>query len=250
MLRAILSKVHHEVEVMVSGVRMRLDVRDFIQRCVFLGCLEAENARRAHQLLAVGDGVIDVGANCGGDAAGYASCVGTTGLVLAFEPNSRLWDKLDFIQTRNTLPQLKIRKVALGDVPGELQLYLPPAGNSNEDATMVFMDGRASSSVEVKRLDDELAVFGDRGWKLLKIDVEGFEPKVLKGAETAFSAGRIEYLLIEFNTYFLQAQDTSAPALWDYILSLGFEPLQPMPSFGYPSLHDLWFRHRSFSSAA
>jgi len=249
-LRGLLSMVDGDVEVVVGGVRMRLDVRDYIQRCVFLGCLEIEDGKRAREILRRGDGVIDVGGNCGGLAAIYSTCVGLTGMVLAFEPNARLWEKLDFILARNTLPQLTVRKVALGDAPGELQLYLPPAGNSNEDATMVFMEGRTSASVAVRRLDDELALYPDRVWKLMKVDVEGFEPKVLRGAENALSAGRIEYLLIEFNTYFLQAQETSAPALWDYILSLGFEPLQEMPTFSYPSLHNLWFRHRNFSGSA
>jgi xanthine/CO dehydrogenase XdhC/CoxF family maturation factor len=70
--RPILSRVRGDYVVRVGGVRMLLSPRDYIQRCIMLGCFELEDAEKARRLLRPGDAVIDVGANCGGLSAIYA----------------------------------------------------------------------------------------------------------------------------------------------------------------------------------
>jgi hypothetical protein len=58
--------------VTVGGVEMLLSPRDYVQRCVMLGCFEREDTEKARRLLRPGDAVIDVGANCGELSAIYA----------------------------------------------------------------------------------------------------------------------------------------------------------------------------------
>ncbi len=57
----------------------------------------------------------------------------------------------------------------------------------------------------------------------MKVDVEGFEGKVLKGAENLLAAGTFEYILIEFNDYWLRQNGSSPDQLVEYCQSLGLE---------------------------
>ena len=56
-------------------------------------------------------------------------------------------------------------------------------------------------AVPVRRLDDCLADWGVETIDLMKLDVEGHEPFVLRGAGEALSSGRIRAVLCEFNDF-------------------------------------------------
>jgi FkbM family methyltransferase len=245
--RPILSRVRGDYVVRVGGVRMLLSPRDYVQRCVMLGCFEREDTEKARRLLRPGDAVIDVGANCGGLSAIYAQCVGPTGLVLGFEPNPRLKARLDFMKENNALPQLESRPVGLGDQDAEIALSLPPVESGNEDATMATVEGWETTTVRIRRLDDELAAFPGRRFRLMKIDIEGHEHQALLGGKKALSEGLVENLLVEINPYWLKKQDSSASDLWDYIVSLGFVAETAKPSMRMDELANCWFKHAASS---
>ena len=230
----------------VYGYEMKLDLHDYVQRCVYLGCFEREDQSRCTEMIKPGDAVIDIGANCGGYLSLFANLVGEAGLVLGFEPNPRLKGKLEFFQESNSVTQVSLHYRGLSDSPGEIKLYLPPSGNDNEDATMCPVEGWDEVIVPISTLDDELARLSPASpFRLLKIDVEGMEHRVLKGGESCLRAGLVEHLLIEFNSYWLGEQSTSCDKLLDFVLSCGFELLSERPQFDEGGLWNLWFRHLS-----
>ena len=164
---------------------------------------------------------------------------------LHFEPNPRLKARLDFVKEHNDLPQLVIRRIGLGESNAEVSLSLPPAGSDNEDATMAAVTGWPTTSVKIKRLDDELAAYPGQRFRLMKIDIEGHEHQALKGGSRALSEGVVENLLVEFNSYWLKEQESSVDELWDYIISLGFQGCESKPVLAVGELANSWFVHRS-----
>jgi len=88
---------------------------------------------------------------------------------------------------------------------------------------MAVVEGWAEVIVPLVTLDRELAKRNVEKIRLVKIDVEGHELKVLQGMKSFLSAGRVEYLLMEFNDYWLRQQGTSQEELAAYCKSLGFE---------------------------
>ena len=58
---------------------------------------------------------------------------------------------------------------------------------------------------------------------LLKIDVEGFEPNVLRGAEGYLNRGKIRAILCEFNDYWLTMNGSSSQHLLEQIRDYGFQ---------------------------
>lgn len=135
--------------------------------------------------------VLDIGANIGAHTVPLAQLVGSGGVVVAFEPQPVLHQILSANVVLNSIPNVISYAMALGDEEGECKI--PALDYTQEEnfggISMDFVD--EGDSVPVCRLD---------GFQLdrvdfIKLDVEGFESKVLAGAgETIARCRPIMYI--------------------------------------------------------
>jgi FkbM family methyltransferase len=163
---------------------------------------------------------VDVGANIGYYTLMAASCVGPRGRVIAVEPSSYAVERLERAVRDNGLTQVKVVRGGLGDRDSEVRLFIPEPGNHTP--TMLGEEGAPAQLVSVKTLDASLADWHVEIIDLLKIDVEGFEPRVLEGAAKALAGGRIRAILCEFNDYWLLRAGTCARQFYESLLARGF----------------------------
>jgi FkbM family methyltransferase len=205
----------------VFGVRVDLDLAEYIQRMMYLGCFEREETRLLLRYLRPGMRVVDVGANVGYFSFLSAARVGPSGRVLAVEPSPQAHAALRRAVDDNRLSQVRVVNAALGRSPGATGLFVPPAALGNHAPSMIPTDGWEAVRVPVVRLDDLLTEHNLPQVDLLKIDVEGYELEVLAGAETAFRAGRVRAVLCEFNDNLLRKAGASADRLWDWLAGHG-----------------------------
>jgi FkbM family methyltransferase len=160
------------------------------------------------RLLRSGDCAVDVGANIGLHTLAMSAACGPTGRVLAFEPdpgNLRLCRRnLEVNECKN----VELLPVAVSDQPGTLRLFLN-SDNRGDHRVYDPGDGRGSLDVAAVPLAEVLA---DRQLtpRLLKIDVQGWEPKVLRGALPGLRGPQPLVLMTEFWTAGLVAAGSSA----------------------------------------
>lgn len=136
---------------------------------------------------------VDVGANCGlwTCVVGKSSCVEQ---IVAFEPNPKLCELLKRNVTGNQLSSVEIVPCAVGDDVREVYLRVE---ESLATGYVSLQPGLTSLPVLQTTLDSyfgELAVSN----LAIKIDCEGKEPSVLKGARNLISSHR-PLLMIELN---------------------------------------------------
>lgn len=131
--------------------------------------------------------VLDVGANTG-QFVGEARRMAPDAFVYSFEPLRACYELLR--DGRRDDARFRAFHVALGEEPGEVTMNRNDYSQSSSLLPMAelhkqsFPETRHSTpeTVEVKRLDDVLAGVVLERPLLLKIDVQGFEAKVLAGA--------------------------------------------------------------------
>ncbi|MBV9092839.1 MAG: FkbM family methyltransferase [Streptosporangiaceae bacterium] len=147
-----------------------------------------------------GDCVLDIGANLGLVSLTLSALVGSAGNVHAFEPNPQMQALIEEAIGRNKLTNIKLYRCALGAQDGELRLSVPRrnagaasfvAARRNPDSTEVLVPVRTLSSVMADQSVGHI--------RLVKMDVEGFEPEVLAGAIEFFSREPPDALIFELN---------------------------------------------------
>jgi FkbM family methyltransferase len=147
-------------------------------------------------LLSKNDTIIDVGANIGILSIIGAKIVGEKGKVFAFEPVPENYDSLVNNIKLNRLSNINAVKKAVGEKKGKLEIYL--AKNSIGTHSFIEKENHviaAKEVVQVISLDNYLK--DEKSIDVLKVDVEGFEPYVFRGATKTLQ--KTKYLLFEYN---------------------------------------------------
>ncbi len=185
----------------VFGYRMELDVSDWIQRNMYLGCYEQRETRH----LRPGMTFVDVGANVGYYTAMASSIVGA-GRVISYEPNPYAYQWLKEWALANEATNITPVCAALGGAEGTITAYYADA-DTRSTSLVPALACRAGNETVVKviTLDSEAERLGIRHIDVMKIDVEGYEPQVFKGASQLLEEGRIGAILCEFVYEWLSA---------------------------------------------
>ncbi|MGC4027041.1 MAG: FkbM family methyltransferase [Mesorhizobium sp.] len=124
-----------------------------------------------------GDVFLDIGANVGTVALPIARSVGPKGRVLAIEAHPTALARLEFNRHASKLDNVTVVAVAAADVDGEVTMV---SGDENLGASHISSDARMGGiTVPALTLATILVQNGVQHIGALKIDVEGFEDRVL-----------------------------------------------------------------------
>jgi FkbM family methyltransferase len=221
---------NHGIErIRLFGAEVELDLSDPMEWLIYIADYEPWETAMVRKHLQPGSVFVDAGACLGYYSLLAASRVGPSGRVIAYEPSPSVYQRLVQILNANHLENIQAFPIGLADHDGELPLYLP-AGNPGGVASMVGGGGgSAPISVQVLSLDEHLKELGIERVDLLKVDCEGFEPKILAGARQLIAAGGIRAILCEFNDKALQDTGSSSRELYDSLQAMGFADSQNRP---------------------
>jgi FkbM family methyltransferase len=153
-----------------------------------------------------GDVILECGAHHGCGTILLSNWVGENGKVIAFEPLPTNFDIVNKNIELNGIKNIKIENKAVGANNGLIRIN----GVSNSFITM----SKQGIEVELIQLDD----YQHMNPNFLKIDVEGFEQQVLKGAQTILR--KRPKLAIELHTEMLSRYGTSVN---DILNSIGID---------------------------
>lgn len=175
--------------------------------------------------------VIDIGANTG-QFAYAAFATWKPRLLLSFEPTPAPFARL--ARVLHGLPGAECHQLALGDASGSLTMHLNthshsssalPLADAHRDA---FPQAQESGTitVPVRTLDAVLEGRDLPPDTLLKIDVQGFEQKVLAGAVA--SLPRLRWIILEASLKPLYQGEAVFLELQDQLKALGFAFKRPV----------------------
>jgi FkbM family methyltransferase len=211
--------------VVRDGLRWECDLgfgsydRDIFYRGVY----EHETIALIGGLVASGDIVVDVGANIGYIAANMARMVGPSGRVYAFEPASRFFTRLQQSMRLNGFTERVVtEQLALSDRTDRVTL------NVGATTASTVMEGREFDQdlerIQTTTLDEYFARTRGPGRpiRLIKIDVDGSEDRVLRGAENVLREMQ-PALVVEVCPYVLEQAGESIDTFIQLVKRLGYD---------------------------
>ncbi len=167
----------------------------------FYSGVERAQQRVFRKILRPGDIAVDVGANWGLHSLYLSRLVGQSGRVIALEPLPLAFSELEWHAQKNRCANVTPLLLALSDSNG--QTSFSPADSPCQGvltaAAPSSTDRSRSIVVQTRTLDSLLAEMGVRRLRLVKIDVEGAESRVLDGAAQTMKNLK-PYFVIELHT--------------------------------------------------
>lgn len=181
--------------------------------------------------------IADIGANVGFYTLEMARCVGSRGRILAFEPDPLAFGLLKKRVSRDSLQNIETHDVALGDTPGRASLYCSAYNRADNRLSPSHTEPHVEvCEVEVRRLDD---ILSGRNIRVdgLKIDVQGNEEHVLRGAEA--TSRHLRWIWIEFSPNHLRASGSDPVGFLHALAAFGMDlfevqdqgKLEPLTNF-------------------
>jgi FkbM family methyltransferase len=149
------------------------------------------------RLIRRGDTVVDVGANIGMWGLRAARQAGPQGSVHCFEPNGHNADRLSAHATLNSLTNLQVHRIALADRCGSATFYAPVPEDSGAGSLAPNEGLRGGAEVELATLDSITTEMELGRINLLKVDVEGAEELVFRGAHQTLAGDSAPIVLFE-----------------------------------------------------
>ncbi|OGV85826.1 MAG: hypothetical protein A2340_11255 [Lentisphaerae bacterium RIFOXYB12_FULL_60_10] len=156
-------------------------------KCLYLtGTYEPNEFAWLNEVLATGMVVLDAGANVGLYTVFMAKKVGSGGKVIAVEPSKREMCYLKENCRRNNLENVLLRQVALAANTGHAELCVAPDEYNGLNSIGRFrypdIPVAAREMVKTMTIDDLVEECGLSRLDFIKLDVEGSEYEVLRGA--------------------------------------------------------------------
>jgi FkbM family methyltransferase len=201
-----------------NGVTFETDLREVIDTAIYLGGWEPGTLAFLGDVVKPGDVVVEVGANIGAHTLPIAKMAGASGHVYAFEPTVFARTKL-------------LRNIALNpDFSGNVTVYSQPVTNkelamSRTEIQSAWREGQAPHSETIDTppttLDDFVIQANPARVSLLKVDVDGYDYKVLQGGVDLLQRFR-PLVFVELCEYTLREQGDSVRDILALLQGMGY----------------------------
>lgn len=209
------------VECRRQGLRWKLRLDHYVDREVFYhGGFERETTDWLREVIRPGMRIVDVGANFGYFTTLCAHLAGPSGHVWAFEPTRFYGDRIGpHLEMNGLTERCTLVPLALSDHDDECEITI-----SRSSATMhpVAADvPERMETIRLRRLDDVVDELKIEGVDFMKIDIDGHEPAMLRGAMRMLRRHR-PILLIEFSQANLDVAGSDVREVRDLLESAGY----------------------------
>ena len=220
----IVSRVLFTENVLASDLGKRLYLLLYL---AYKHLFEGDELKESGQYIRPGSTVLDIGANVGFTSEFYSRAVGSTGSVIAFEPDPIAAEIFKYNAARWGTHRVRLVGVALGDRDGDAVFFQNPSNRADNrlsadpvmapKAVQVTVPMRTLSSVAAQEPETFAHV------SFIKIDVQGYETQTIAGmADWMARLHQKPTLLVELWPYGLRKAGTHIGQLLDAIERLGY----------------------------
>lgn len=216
----------------VNGINYELDLTEVIDSAIYFDDnREPHTSNALKRLCKPGSTVFDIGANVGSHTLPIAQSVGVQGKVYAFEPVPWALDKLSNNLALNNFDNVLVQPIALSDYIDENAEFSLRASFKTTSERPVNDDGSLNDNwwnacekvkVSVDTLDHFVARENIEKLDVIKLDVDGFEVKVLRGGIDSLKRWAPS-IVMELAPSWLNDKGNSVDELISLLEGMGYE---------------------------
>jgi FkbM family methyltransferase len=219
--------LHGPIRSRRFGYRAYANLRSHMgRRAYFSGVLAPEELEYLFPLLLrPGDQYVDMGANVGAVALMARVLIGPMGRGFAFEPNPVVFERLKRNFELNSVANIEAVPFAVADEESEARLVVP-AGHAMGTGSLAFAQATEVPSFPVRTVRGKPYIERLNPAKptIIKIDVEGYEVKALRGLGDFLDSPELA-VIAEINPPLLRLAGDSPEAVFELMGPHGFRPL-------------------------
>jgi FkbM family methyltransferase len=203
---------------------------DFVGAALFQGGFENIECSFVNRFLAPGMTVLDIGSHHGFYTLLASRKVGPQGKVIAVEASPRERERLRQHLRINRCKNVTVESRALGEAKGMAELYLVSGGETGCNSLHQPSTSQPTERVPVcvESLDRVLEEHKINRVDFIKLDVEGAELSVLKGARDLLDRRPRPLILIEVQDIRTQPWGYPAREIVRYLTSLDYRWFRPI----------------------
>ena len=210
-----------------DNIKIEVDLHDKIQRHIFFyGCYRTEHKYKElmKSLIQPGDTVLDIGTHVGYYTLMFAKWVSKTGKVFAFEASGDTYKKLDRNIQLNRFESVVAVNAAASDKDEERDFYIFNDVDIGWNSLYPHCENAQKEkirSIDVGRFVQNVCLPPPQ---LIKIDVEGHEPAVLKSLRSILevSSDISPHVFVESNELTLSAARYTPDDIFRYMHDLSY----------------------------
>ena len=209
-----------------DGIKLRLtNPLEYHQRTLLYTNLayEPEVTSIMTSILEEGDTFFDVGANLGYYTLLASKRVGFHGQVHAFEPAPQQFEHLSLNVRINRATNVVLNNVALSEATGEREMQFSLGWNQGTHSFGATEGATTTGLVRCRTIDEYVASNRIERIDALKVDVEGAELLVFRGAEKTIRSFLIPVIFFEACEHHARALGNSTIEVKSYLRQLGYD---------------------------
>lgn len=216
----------------VAGGKIYLNVKEssmMLERS--FGLYEQEKIKAVQAFLKPGDSFVDVGGNKGDFALLAAKLVGESGNVVCIEPEPTNHGWIGRSIELNGYRNIRLCNLALADRDGECTLHLGTKSGFHTLLSGAPDRDQGTITVKTRTLDNLLRELKVGAVNILKIDVEGAELQVLRGAAETIRANPDMILLLDVHG----SLGVNPAEVFECLHTMGLTACQMRPPYNVPA---------------
>lgn len=203
-----------------DGIKMNLDISNLVDHFIYFSFPDVAINNFISRLKPT-DQIIDVGTNIGYTTLQFSKAC-QRGNVISVEPSPSLFKTLTNHLHLNSASNVSAFNIGLAEKEKTAKLYQVSENNSGMNRILDDPAGlSASESIILKTLDQLVEETKTERVNAIKIDVEGYELNVLKGAYQTLK-NKKPMLLVEVDDFNLKQQNASVKEMFELLASLDY----------------------------
>jgi FkbM family methyltransferase len=193
---------------------------------------EPEVTNILSKLIKPKDIILDIGTNFGWYTTLFAKIVGTEGKIHSFEPSPTTCEKLQKnIQLNQCENLVAVNRYAVSDREGSTKIHVfTKRSHACASLSTLGEEDYEAFDTPLTTVNRYIMDAGIDRVGFLKIDVEGSELDVLKGASNLLSSASAPPMMIEINDDTSKSFGYGARQIWEQLSSYGYDHFYAMTS--------------------